>query len=67
MPIVHVYMWGRVSRDTKEKIVKGVTKVFSELGIPSHAVEIVIHEIDKDNWGIGGELASEKFKEIKPP
>ncbi len=67
MPIVHVYMWSGLSREAKEKIIKGITKVFEELGIPGHAVEVVIHEVPRENWGVGGEQASEKFKETKPP
>jgi 4-oxalocrotonate tautomerase len=67
MPIVHVYMWSGVSREAKVRMIKGITKVFEELGIPGHAVEVVIFEVPKENWGVGGELASEKFKEIKPP
>jgi len=67
MPIVHVYMWSGVSREAKEKIIKGITKVFEELGIPGHAVEVVILEVPKENWGVGGELASEKFKETRTP
>ena len=67
MPIVHVYMWSGVSKEAKTKIIKGITKVFEEFGIPSHAIEIVIHEIPKENWGVEGEQASEKFKDVKPP
>ncbi|MCS7385791.1 MAG: tautomerase family protein [archaeon GB-1867-005] len=67
MPIVHVYMWSGVSREAKVKIIRRVTKVFEELGIPSRAVEVVILEVSKENWGIGGEQASEKFKETKSP
>jgi 4-oxalocrotonate tautomerase len=67
MPIVHVYMWSGLSREAKEKIIKSITKVFEELGIPGHAVEVVIHEVPKENWGVGGEQASEKFKETRPP
>ncbi|MEL9941088.1 MAG: 2-hydroxymuconate tautomerase family protein [Ignisphaera sp.] len=67
MPVVVVYMWSGVSREAKEKIIKGITKVFEELGIPAQAVEIIIHEVSKENWGVGGEPASEKFKEVKPP
>ncbi|MCC6053877.1 MAG: 2-hydroxymuconate tautomerase family protein [Thermosphaera sp.] len=66
MPIVNVYTWSGVSRETKEKIIKGITKVFEELGIPGHAVEVVIREVPKENWGVGGEQASEKFKETRP-
>jgi 4-oxalocrotonate tautomerase len=60
-------MWSGVSREAKEKIIKGITRVFEELGIPGQAVEVVIHEIPRENWGVGGEQASEKFKETKPP
>ena len=60
-------MWSGVSKEAKERIVKGIARVFEELGIPLHAVEVVIHEIPKENWGIGRELVSEKFKEVKPP
>jgi len=67
MPIVHVYVWSGVSREAKEKIIKGITKVFEELGIPGQAVEVVILEVPKENWGVGGEQASEKFKETRPP
>jgi 4-oxalocrotonate tautomerase len=58
MPIVHVYMLSGVSREAKEKMIKGITKVFEELGIPGHAVEVVILGVPKENWGVGGELAA---------
>jgi 4-oxalocrotonate tautomerase len=67
MPIIHVYMWSGVSKEAKARIVKGITRVFEELGIPSQAVEIIIHEIPRENWGIGEELASEKFKNVMTP
>lgn len=67
MPVVHVYMWSGVSKEAKAKIVKGITRVFEELGIPPHAVEVVIHEVPKENWGVGGELASERLRGVKPP
>jgi len=55
MPKVHVYMWSGVSREAKARIIQGVTMVFEELGIPGHAVEVVIHEEPRENWGVGGE------------
>jgi 4-oxalocrotonate tautomerase len=66
-PIVHVYMWSGLSREAKARIIKGITKVFEELGIPGQAVGVVIHEVPKENWGVGGEQASEKIKEARPP
>ncbi len=41
-----------------------ITKVFVDLDIPAHAVEVIVHEIPKSHWGIEGETASEKFKDI---
>jgi 4-oxalocrotonate tautomerase len=48
----------------KTEQIQGITKVFVDLEIPQHAVEVVINEIPKSNWGVGGEPASEKFKDI---
>ncbi|MEM0361264.1 MAG: 2-hydroxymuconate tautomerase family protein [Sulfolobales archaeon] len=67
MPIVHVYVWKGFSNDAKKKVIAGITKVFTELNIPQHAVEVIIHEIPKEDWGVGGEQASEKFRELQPP
>ncbi|RLG91475.1 MAG: 4-oxalocrotonate tautomerase [Candidatus Hecatellales archaeon] len=67
MPIVHVYVWSGFSDEAKKKTIKGITKVFTEMGIPAEAVEVVVHEIPKENWGVGGEQASEKLKHVQPP
>lgn len=67
MPVVHVYVWKGFSNDAKKKVIAGITKVFTELNIPQHAVEVIIHEIPKEDWGVGGEQASEKFRELQPP
>lgn len=67
MPLVHVYVWKGFSNEAKKRTIAGITKVFEELGIPPHAVEVLIHEVPKENWGVGGEQASEKFKDVKTP
>jgi 4-oxalocrotonate tautomerase len=69
MPIVHIYVWKGFSNEAKKKIIIGITKVFTEINIPEKAVEIVIHEIPMENWGIEGKQASEKreFKNAKIP
>lgn len=45
-------------------MIQEITEVFVDLGVPEHAVEVIVHEIPKSHWGIGGEPASEKFKDI---
>ncbi|HHC19137.1 MAG TPA: 4-oxalocrotonate tautomerase [Euryarchaeota archaeon] len=67
MPLVHVYVWKGFSNEAKKRVIEGITKLFAEMNIPPQAVEIIIHEVPKENWGIGGEQASEKLKDVKPP
>jgi len=64
MPVVHVNVWEDFGEEKTKNLIKGITKVFVDLGIPVHAVEIIVHEIPKSHWGVGGEPASEKFKDI---
>ncbi|MFX1293830.1 MAG: 4-oxalocrotonate tautomerase family protein [Promethearchaeota archaeon] len=67
MPIVHVNVWEGFSQDKAKIVIKGITQVFLDLDIPAEAVEVIIHQIPKSYWGIGGEPASEKLKHVKPP
>lgn len=67
MPIVNVYVWKGFSDGAKQKVISGITEVFVKLGVPAQAVEVVIQEIPMENWGVGGEQASEKFKQTKIP
>jgi 4-oxalocrotonate tautomerase len=64
MPIVHVYVWKDFPNESKKKVIVGMTKVFGEIGIPTEAVEVLIHEIPRENWGLGGEQASVKLKNV---
>jgi 4-oxalocrotonate tautomerase len=65
MPIIHANVWEGFGEEKAKKVIQNVTKVFVDLGIPVQAVEVIVHEIPKSHWGIGGEPASEKFKELK--
>lgn len=66
MPVVHVNVWEGFGQENARNVIQNITKVFVNLGIPVHAVEVILHEIQKTHWGIGGEPASEKFKDIPP-
>ena len=67
MPIIEVKMWKGVSVDAVERIISGITKVFVELGIPERAVEVIVQEVPKTHWGIGGKPASKTMADEKPP
>ncbi len=64
MPIVHVNVWEGFGKEKTKTVIKNITKVFVDLDIPVEAVEVIVHEIPKSHWGIGGIPASEKFKDI---
>jgi 4-oxalocrotonate tautomerase len=48
-------------------VIHGITEVFVDLGIPRHAVEVLVQEIPKSHWGVAGEPASERLKDESPP
>ena len=63
MPIIHVNVWKGFGEERVKTVIKNITKVFVDLNVPQQAVEVIVHEIPRTHWGIGGESASEKFKD----
>ncbi len=64
MPIVNIETWP-MDKKKKPELIKNITEVFTEMGIPAQAVTVIIHETELDNWGSGGEQHSVKFKDLK--
>lgn len=67
MPLANIYLWKGVSDEVVEKIIKGVTDAFTNVGIPQQAVEVIVNEIPKTHWGIGGLPATKALPNEKPP
>jgi 4-oxalocrotonate tautomerase len=67
MPVVHVNMWKGISEESVKQIIKGITEVFINMGIPPQAVEVIVHEIPKSHWGIEGKPATESRPDAKLP
>ena len=63
MPVVHVNVWKGFGEEKTKTVIQKITQVFVDLDIPRQAVDVIVHEIPKTHWGIGGEPASEKFKD----
>lgn len=59
MPVVTVEWWEGRRIDEKKQVVEGITSIFSKMGIPPQALHIIIKDNPKQNWAIGGKLASE--------
>ncbi len=59
MPYVNVKVAGKLTKEQKEKIAEGITKVLEEVANkPASATYIVIDEVDRENWAKGGKLLS---------
>ena len=66
MPMVQVNIWKGFEQKKIDYLIKNITKVFEEVDVPAQAVEILINEVPKSHWGVGGELCSVKFKDMDP-
>jgi len=42
MPIVHVDVWEGFGEERIKTLIKNITKVFVDLGVPAHAVEVIV-------------------------
>lgn len=61
MPYVNIRVAGKLSRQQKENIVKGVTSVIArEAEKPESSILIFIDEEERENIGSGGKLLDGK-------
>lgn len=60
MPYVNIKVTREgVTREQKEQLIQGVTKLLSDiLGKNPQTTVVIIEEIETDNWGIGGETVT---------
>ncbi|MGR3621422.1 2-hydroxymuconate tautomerase [Pseudophaeobacter sp.] len=62
MPIIRVEMFTGRTRDQKRALVEELTESFVKAaGGTKESVHVVITDVDKENWGSGGELCADKF------
>ncbi len=62
MPVVHVDVWKGFGPERAKIVIHHITKIFEDqLDVPKSAVEVIVNEVPKSHWGIGGETAAEKF------
>jgi 4-oxalocrotonate tautomerase len=58
MPVVIVEMWEGRTEEQKEKLIKGITRAFEEIGVKPEWLNIIIHDVPRSNWGTRGEQSS---------
>ncbi len=58
MPVVIIEMWSGRTDEQKEILINGITKTFGEIGVIPESLNIIIHDVPKNNWGLQGKQAS---------
>ena len=58
MPVVIIEMWTGRTDEQKEVLINGITKTFGEIGVKPESLNIIIHDVPKNNWGLQGKQAS---------
>jgi 4-oxalocrotonate tautomerase len=62
MPVIKVEMFAGRSRDKKRALAKALTAAFVEsCGGTAQSVQIIIQDIEKEDWGVGGSLAVDLY------
>jgi len=57
MPVVTVQMYEGRTMDQKRALARGITEVVSRVtGVTSEGVHVIIDEVKRENWSIGGLL-----------
>ncbi len=60
MPILHIEMHPGKTIAQKRELVQSITRaVVDTLACPPNLVEVIITEISKDAWSVGGTLKSD--------
>lgn len=58
MPLAQIYMMEGRTEEQKRAVIAKVTQALMEaVGAPKETVRVLIHDMPKENWGIGGESA----------
>lgn len=62
MPMIRVEMFEGRSDEQKRALVDKLTDAFVEAaGGSRDAVDVILYDVPKANWGIGGALAKDKY------
>ncbi len=62
MPIIRVEMFSGRNRDQKRQLIKELTDSFVQTcGGALESVTVVITDVEKEDWGSGGELCADKY------
>jgi len=62
MPIIRVEMLEGRSIEKKRELVTTLTRETARIaGCPEDSIYVVIEDVKRENWGVAGQLLSDKF------
>ena len=60
MPVITVHMWEGRTKEQKRELVETLTRETARIIRCNESdVHIILEDVRKDNWGLGGKLASD--------
>ncbi|HEX2360658.1 MAG TPA: 2-hydroxymuconate tautomerase [Jiangellaceae bacterium] len=60
MPFAHIYLMEGRTDEQKRAVIEKVTQALVDaVGAPTEAVRVLIHDVPKAAWGIGGRSAQD--------
>ena len=60
MPVVQIYMYRGRTKEQKKELVQRIAKDFAEVvNVKPESLQILFHDMDKEDWGTRGMLASD--------
>jgi 4-oxalocrotonate tautomerase len=63
MPIVQVQVWQGFGEDRARRLIEGITGSFEQVGVPAGAVHVIITEVPRSHWGVGGQVSSDRARQ----
>lgn len=60
MPVVIVKMLEGRTLEQKKQLAADMTDAFVKIGVPAQAVYVVLDDVPRQNWAVGGQLMSER-------
>lgn len=64
MPIIEVKLFGELSADHKEQLIKETSNTVSDVpNLPLSTVRVLINELPVENWGIAGESVKKRSEQ----
>lgn len=68
MPVIRVELFTGRTREQKRAFTRAVTEAFiSTCGGTPESVHVIFQDIEKDDWGVAGQLVSDKTPAAAPP